>query len=254
MKKLLALILCIALALFAFASCDPSTGGDENLQETLNGKTPDELYEISQTKLKEATSFYVKSTQDIVMYATNGEQTQTFTITQLVESKVDGDNSYVKTSNNMDDSLNMEAWYVDGVVYGNTAGQKIKVNITKQEYMEQYMGTDPSESTLLDIPESWFENVKFENEDGVWALNFIVSGEKYTEYYENIGLAGEINGDITYKIIFDEDGNMQKITTSFDMTISGVSAHCDSVSIVTIGDVEVTPPADADSYIPVSIN
>lgn len=245
MKRILTFLLCIALAvsMLGLVSC---TGADGDTKEKLAGKTPEELYEASQQKLKDAESYYVSSTQDIVM--TMGEGAS-MTMQQLVESKVNGDDSYMKTNNNLSDELNMEAWYVDGVVYTNSFGQKVKANITKDRFMEQYMGADPSENTLLDIPESWFEDVKFEKSGEDWVLNFVVSGEKYTEVYENAGLTGAtITGNVDYKIYFDNDGNIEKLVASFDMNVDGVNAHCESVSLITIGEVEINPPADADTY------
>ena len=50
---------------------------------------------------------------------------------------------------------------------------------------------------------------------------------------------------LTY-ILRKELSTMKKILTL--MLVNGVAAHCDSVSTITIGEVEITPPADADSY------
>ena len=247
MKKILTLVLCIALlaSMLSLVSCS-----DENTADTLAGKTPEELYEASQVQLREASSYTVVANQDIIMSVGD----QSMTMKQLVESKINGDNSYVKTQNDFDSSLNMEAWYVDGTVYANAFGQKLKANITKAEYMEQYMNADPSESTLLDIPESWFENIKFEKDGEGWVLNFVVSGEKYTETFANVGMQGAvISGEVSHKVFFDADGNLVKVVTSFDMTVSGVSAHCDSISTVTIGEVAISAPADASTYQEVSL-
>ena len=249
MKRILTFLLCIALAvsMLGLVSCSDE---DAKTVEKLDGKTPEELYEFSQQKLKEAKAYHVLSTQDIVISATVNGETESMTMKQTVESKINGDNSYVKTSNSEESSASMEAWYVDGVVYTTVAGAKIKKEISKDKYMQQYMGTDPSESTLLDIPESWFKDIKFEKEENSWVINFTVSGEKYTEAFGNIGLdSASINGDVSYKIYFDKNGNIEKLAASFDMQVYGASAHCDSISTITIGDVEVTAPEDADSYV-----
>ena len=248
MKRILTFMLCIALAvsMLGLVSCTDALGGGGDVKEKLAGKTPEELYAASQQKLKDAESYYVSATQDIVM--TMGEGAS-MTIQQLVESKVNGDDSYLKTKNDLSSEFNIEAWYVDGVVYSNSFGQKVKASITKDKFMQDYMGADPSESTLLDIPESWFEDVKFEKADEGWVLNFVVSGEKYTQVYKNTGLTGAtIIGNVDYKIYFDNDGNIEKLAASIDMLVDGITAHCDSVSIITIGEVEINPPADADTY------
>ena len=243
MKKLLSLALALVLVCMtlALASCDLLEG---DTKSKLDGKTPEELYEVSQQKLKEATSYSVNSTQEISM--TYGEETMS--MTQTVISKINGNDSYAKVYSDMDEGLNMEAWYVDGTVYASMDGIKAKAQITKAEYMQKYMNADPSESTLLDIPKSWFDDIKFEKAEDNWVLNFVVSGEKYTELLSNTGVGGEISGDVNYQIFFDKEGNLEKVCTTFDMTIAGVAAHCDSVSLFTLEDVTITPPADADSY------
>jgi len=255
MKRILALILCIALSMLALVSC---TEGDVNTLEKLDGKTPEELYEVAQEKLKEAKSYYVKSTQEIVMSMTIGDQTQTVNMSQLVESKLDGDNYYLKTKNEnpWGENLDIEAWYIDGVVYYDAfGGEKFKASISKEDYMENYLKVDPSESTLLDIPESWFENINFEKEGDLWVLKFVVSGEKFSEVYENAGMEGSvISGDVDYRMYFDKDGNIQKLVNSFDMEISGFTAHCDSVSLITIEEVEVTAPANASEFKELNVN
>ena len=250
MKKIISLLLALTLAfsLLALSSCDrgdddDNVGGDPNVRETLAGKTPEQLYELSKAKLSEATSYSLNSTQVIKM-TYEGEE---MTMNQTVISTVNGDNSYSKLYSDMA-VMDMEVWYVDGMLYSSMEGMKVKAPMDKDAYMEEYMGTDAGEETLFDIPTSWFNDVKFEKEDTKWVLNFLVSAEKYNEILDSSELGGEITGDVVCKIYFDADGNIEKMIVTFDMTIMGVSAHCDSVSYITIGNVTVTPPADADSY------
>ena len=233
-------------SVFALVSCNSSDDddGSKKTVEKLAGKTPEELYELSRTKLAEATSYSVDSTQVITMTA----GTESMTMNQSVISKIDGNNSYIKTNNDMESLANIEVWYIDGMLYGSLYGQKIKAEMDKEAFMQEYMDTDPSESTLLDIPESWFENIKFEKDGDSWVLKFVVSGAKYTEVFENVGFGGEISGNVKYNLYFDNEGNIQKMTTVFDMTMDGIQAHCDSVSYITIEQVTITPPEDADSY------
>ena len=247
MKKIFTLLLCVALltSMLSLVSCRQDIDDGPKYSETLNGQTPEQLYEFSQDKLKQATSYSVITTQVIEM--TYGEES--YTMNQTVESKINGDNTYNKSNNDMAPSAAFEAWYVDGICYSNMYGYKYKAAISKAEYMEEYMNVDPSESTLLDIPESWFENVKFERVGKDNILRFVVSGERYTELFGNVGLGSvSIVGDVDYCIYFDDDGNLNKLVSTFDMLVQGVTAHCESVSIITIGDVVVTAPADAASY------
>ena len=249
MKKIISLLLALTLAfsMLALVSCnssdDDSNGGGKTV-EKLAGKTPEELYELSRTKLAAATSYSVDSQQVITMSSAG----ESMTMNQTVVTKVNGNDSYMKSNNDTESSANMEVWYVDGMIYSSMLGMKIKAEMDKDAYMEEYMGTDPSETTLLDIPESWFENIKFEKEGDKWVLKFVVSGAKYTEVFENVGLGGEITGDVIYKLYFDGEGNIEKMSTVFDMTMMGIQAHCDSVSYIKLENVTITPPADADSY------
>ncbi len=255
MKKLLALILCIVLSVFAFASCNGNDTDGTGGVETLVGKTPEQLYEFSQEKLADATSYSVKATMDFVVRSTDPTQTETFTMAISSESKINGEDVYMNVYNDIEPSANMEVWYVDGVIYANSGGVKGKATVDMDAFKQQYMNIEPSESTLLDIPQSWFEDIKFEKDGDSWVLNFVVSGEKYTQVYENIGLPGAtIMGDVSYKMYFDNDGNIQKLVASLDMSIGETAtAHAESVSIITIGEVEITAPADADSYIETNI-
>ena len=255
MKKIISLLLALtlALSLLALTSCnkgddDDNGSNNSNTATTLAGKTPEELYEISKTKLEEATNYSVNASQVIKM-TYNGEE---ITTNQTVICTVSGDNSYSKIYSDMA-GMNMEVWYVDGMLYSSLAGIKTKAPMDKDAFMEEYMGADASENTLLDIPESWFKDIKFEKEDTKWVLNFVITAEKYNEILDNADIGGEITGDVICKIYFDNEGNIEKMITTFDMTTMGVTAHCDSVAYITIGNATVTPPADADSYTLTSI-
>ncbi len=252
MKKLLALLLAMTLifSMFVLASCgnkdkdDDKNDGDDSTMETLAGKTPEELYETAKEKLSAATSFIITAEQEIVM-TYEGES---MTMNQTVISKRQGDNEYVKSYNDMSPAANMEVWYVDGMLYANTSSGKIKTELDKEQFMQQYMSKDPSESTLLDIPESWFEDMKFEAKDDRWVLKFSISEEKYEEMLTKIGNPVDVVDDVQYEIIFDDDGNLEEIITLFNMEIYGVSASAVSTSTVSYEQFTITPPADADSY------
>ena len=251
MKKLLSLLLALALvfSLLALTSCrkeeDEAEKDEPKTMEKLAGKTPEELYAYAQELLSAASSYSVFSDQVITMQA----QGQSASFNQTVDTKVNGEDTYTKTNNDLSPMANMEVWYVDGMLYANTLGQKVKAEMDKSDFMEEYMNVDPSESTLLDIPTSWFDNLKFEEDGDRWVLRFNISGQKYTEIFQNVGMDGAvIDGDVTYKIYFDAEGTLKELVATFDMTISGISARCVSKSTITIEPITITPPADADTY------
>lgn len=256
MKKILSLlmILTLVISMFALASCDNNGDGNPDVDaeglETLNGKTPEQIYEASMDALKLADEYEIVTNQVIKM----GFEGQSFTMNQSVVSKIDGDNSYSKITDDMSNQES-ETWYVDGVVYSKEGNNKVKTNLDKEEYMQQYMGKDPSESTLLDIPESWFKDIRFFEKDGLYTMEFVISAEEYNELFANLGLGmASVNDDVVYVVYFDKDGNLSKIITEFTINVQGVSADCVSTSNVTLTDVTITAPADADSYTYVELN
>lgn len=246
MKKIISLILAAVLTLstLALVSCNKEDSDNTETLDTLAEKTPEELYEITRSALSNATKCSVDTTQVIVIESEN----DSMTVSSEIISKVDGDNVYTKMSNDADPDSIMEIWYVDGMAYVSNESGKMKTEISKEEFLERYTNGSPSESTLLDIPESWFGDIKFEKMGESWVLSFIVSAERYNETFDSLNIEGTITGTVVYKVFFDSKGNVEKATTSFDMLIGGVTAHCDSVSEITLENVTVTAPADASSY------
>ena len=272
MKKILALLISVILvfSLAFLTSCDGNTGGEggEGNIETLAGKTPEELYNASVEALSNATSYEVIGENEIEMDMSVEGASIFVVMNQSTHSKVNGDDVHTKVTSTTDmiqngqttslgDVAPMETWYIGGVCYTDMQGVKVKSTVDKETFMQEYMGKDPQESTLMDIPESWFKDINFEeSEEGGYVLNMVVSGEEFTQYMGNIFEDTEYNfqivGDVNYKIYFDSEGNLTKITADFDMSysISGVdgTATCHSVSKVSIKEVEVEGPANPDEF------
>ena len=272
MKKIFALLLTVVLAfsLVFMTSCS-GEGATENGTtglETLAGKTPEQLYDASVEALAMAGSFEVTTESEIIMEMNvSGIQVDVIT-KQWATSKINGDDSYMKSGSTstmmyqdqivpMGDLNPMEVWHVDGICYAISNEGKIKGELDKEKFMQDYMGKDPQESTLLNLPESWFNDIKFEAaEEGTYVLNMSVSGEEYTEYFGNVfdglGYDFTIGDDVIYKIYFDSEGNLTKYTAEFTMSyvINGVAgtADCTSVSYVDIKDVAIEAPENADSF------
>lgn len=224
----------------------------------VNGKTPEELYVEALNAVNASTNWELTSTQEISMTMEYNGQTQKQEQTQTVYQKMHGEDVYVKVGGS---AIEMETWYVDGVLYTISGGVKAKAELSLKEYQDQYMGN--SENTLLNIPEDWFEGVKFEKKDGKNCLNFHVSGEQYADVVGNAldalvgqGMEAEI-GEVDYTVIFDKDGNIQQIVCDFSATFSienvSVEAEYHTVSDIKVGGVDaVTAPEDGDSFIDVT--
>ena len=270
MKKFLSLLLVFALALTLFVACNDNGGktdddGDEKTDgttedggntenggnveglEELAGKTPEELYAETVAKLASYTLYKAQTTQEIVMSV----QGQSFTMIQEVTSVVDGQNSYFRSyAENIDGSAIVnEGYYVDGVLYNAT--NKLKVELPYEDYVRDYLGGAEGESLLLNIPESWFSDIRFVENEGLYSLVFTIAGDKYEEFFSKTGLvetATEIS-DVIYTVNFDKDAELVDIVTEFSMNISGVDATVTSTSKIILEDIpSITPPADADSY------
>ena len=216
---------------------------------SLSGMTPKEIYEFAKGSLKDALYFTSYSTQEITM-TYEGES---FTLYQFAISILSGDDCYIATANDMAPQAAIEAWYVDGMLYAITSEAKVKSRIDKEQFMQQYYGKDPGEDTILDLPESWFKDAKFEFDGECWLVRFLIDRNKYNELfgslpgYENSDV--EITTDVRYNLHFDSEGNLVKITNSVDLIIQGIPAHVDTTSEITMEVINIPLPYDHDSFI-----
>ena len=243
MKKIISLLLALTLAFSILSLVSCKGGEDGNTTETaktLGGKTPKELYDVLKANLSNATDYSITSNQII---SADG-----FEMNQTIIMKLDGDNGYVEIIDESDSGANVLVWYVDGMLYANYSGQKVKCAYDKEKYMETYMGSNPSESTLLDIPDSFFSDTEFEKEGECWVVKFVLVADKYNQLLDLFNVEGTVVGNVTYKLHFNTDGSINKLTTAFDMNVDGVMAHCDEVSYIALDNVTITAPQDADSY------
>ncbi|MBQ2999247.1 MAG: hypothetical protein IJD64_02175 [Clostridia bacterium] len=273
MKKIIALFLCMLLigSMLILSSCDdtsddpaPTEQKDDSEKkddppkglETLNGKTPKELYNEALATLASYTNYQMTTTQLITMSA----QGQSQDINQIVITKMDGNESYVKMTNDMDSSANMETWYVDEWLYTISKGTSAKANITWEEMQEKFMPEGAgSDSALMNIPESWYKDIRFMEDGENYYLEFIVSGEEYCEYMQSTALGDQLQGvdDVSYKVYFDKDGNLGEIVTEFDYVVKegSLTIQCHAVStsyISNVGNVSIEAPENADSFIDVT--
>lgn len=237
MKKIVSLLLCavMLLATLGLSGCE---FGDE--RKKLDGKTPEELYEETVDMLKDLDSYELHAT---LVISLGGQE-----INQTVISKRNGKNEYVKTDNDIGEA-EMEAWYVDDVMYGSMDGTMFQAKLPYETYVERFMpdGAD-AEGALMNIPEDWFEDIKFikdeENKDTFY-LEFKLSGEEYMKYFEKTDMDDMLDGvsDVFYRVYFDKDGNLGDIVTEFTMTVEGFEASVTSISTVTgMNETEITVP------------
>ena len=248
MKKIASFILAVILAFSALTlvSCggDDSSNGD--VLDKLAGKAPDELYEITKTALKSASKYSISSTQVTIVDPDN----DAWAFETNVIGAYDGEKVYAKMTNDQDPDDTMEIWYVDGMAYVSREDGKTKSEISKTEFTSLYTRGLPTENALLDIPKSWFDGLKFERyEEEDWMVTVTVSAQQYIEEFGAPETDGTMTGDVVYKILFDGEGNVKSVCTSFDMKIGAIDAHCDIISEIVLNNVSVSAPEDASSYV-----
>lgn len=278
MKKLLAILLSLMLAfsMFMLVSCgdtdddddddktsevdkkpsskpdnkpSDNTGNNNNNNnnndsgiETLNGKTATELYNAALEKLANIDNFEMTAAQVITM----SYEGESMSMNQTIITKLDGQNCYTKSYNDVAPTANMEIWYVDEWLYAIQAENKFKANITWEKMVSTYMPEGATaDGALMNIPESWFKDVRFEMDGDLYYIEFVVSGEEYTKYVKNTALGAYLDAanDVSYKVYFDEDGNLGSIITEFAYVVEGITCHAISTSTVfNIGTTVITAP------------
>ena len=272
MKKFLAIVMCAVLLLscLMLSACDEQdvqdalsdalgdiieTGVPDETDEngdlkTLGGKTPEQLYADAYELLSKATNFTMTSKQNISMVI-DGEPID---VVQNVFQKIDGDNSYFKTSGV--EGAEMEGWYVDGVVYAQHAGEKVKATVSKEDYYKNFLGSDANETKIFNIPESWFVDIAIKQEGEEYYILFSVSGDEYSELIQNANFNASVAENVDYKVYFTKDGKILRMVTDFSINVDGVVATTHAESIFeNVGTTEpITAPADADSYTDVTSN
>lgn len=259
------------------AKGDDSTK-DDKVVEQLNGMTPYEVYtEFSEKLVQLSSNCTIIATSNVdSVIAVSGQSFISTTDIEIV-GKTCGDNSYSKTTTTTSISGTgstttvMETWYVDGVLYmindmGDGNVQKLKMTITKEQASTVVYGDkEEGEGTIIDIPESWFNDVSFEKQkDGNYIMNIDMSGSRMAQAIQRLGITtGELEiSDIHYAFKVDKDGMIISSTGDYTMSLGGEEGGANySASAVgametkysdfgTTKDIEV--PEDADSYVEVT--
>ena len=283
MKKLLSLILALTLAFsaFAFTSCEEEKDSEKKKDKTvatLQGKTPEELYNETLDLLNSTSNYTSVSTQDISMDASAEGITVHMTMKQRIETKATAlMNQYTCVSSSTEmtyqgqtvpqDGDSYYIYLVDGMLYTNfnsataTSGQKIKYVVTEETFDKVLPAGTSTDSPMAMLPEEFFEDTAFiPNDDDTFTVKVTMSAEEYNEYFGGFGQGTAIgNADIdikkvVHKINFDADGKLIDIVSNIDMSINMDGAAVDATAVSTtvfsnIGTTEpVEAPADADSH------
>ncbi|MBO5525708.1 MAG: hypothetical protein J5993_03065 [Clostridia bacterium] len=247
MKKFLAFLFSslMLFSVMAISACDNGSTPSDKEVNTLNEKTPEQLYSLAMDTVKELDNFQL----DIVQVIEMSYEGETMTMNQTVTTKKAGQNEYLKSTNDMG-SGEMEAWYVDETFYGILPTGKMYAKISYEQYVEKFMPDGATaEGALMNIPAEWFVDVKFQKvSDNEYYLEFIVSGEEYKQFM-NGALNNMVDGieNISYKVYFDGKGTLGNIVTAFEMDVMGVKASVISTATISnIGTTTITAPDVTD--------
>ena len=162
-----------------------------------------------------------------------------------------------------------ETYLVDGTVYLNSDGVKYKYGATIEQ-LAQFLEKDVEElwNPIYDFSDTAFEDVKFsvnkkdssdiyfeiklKGEDAsAFALENLESLEEYLDFDISFG-------DISYKFIITELGELKNIEVSYKvnikMNMDGMSMKMEykfngDISFSDIGTTTISAPADADDYL-----
>ena len=208
---------------------------------TLAGKTPKELIKDTGDKLDGITN-YTMNTKQSISYVYDGQIGQASTYSII---KSDGNNSYMLIESN---GSNMEVWYVDGMCYISSQGQKVKTPLSIEQYKEQFLNSNLSLESLIDVEDAEFDSMVFKAKGDYWTLTFTIDKQIIEDIYKEFISGVTFNGDISFTWYFDDDGNLVKISNSFEYTASGINMKCNSVSTYDLTPVQISPPDDANSY------
>lgn len=250
---------------------------NDKVVEQLNGMTPYEVYSEFSEKLVQLSSnctiITTSSVESSIMMA--GEAYLSTTDIEIIGA-TNGDNNYSKTTTVttlMGNSATtvMETWYVDGILYmindqGDGDVKKLKMEITKEQANHVVYGDKKEgEGTIIEIPESWFNDVSFEKQkDNTYIMNIDMSGSRMAQAIKRLGIAtGELEiSDIHYAFKVDKDGMILAAIGDYTMGLSGNESGS-QYSAYAVGAMEakysnfgtteeITAPKDAESYLEVT--
>ena len=255
MKKILAIIMILIIALSCFASCGEGEKKTSNSQtnknpvqnnspegdelDTLAGKTPEQMYNATISALKAMTEYNIVL-KNISRVNFSDEP---IVSEDSEEYLLSGGNAYIKYVSASGDAE--EIWFVEDMIYSVTDEAKQKSKIDAKSFYSRYL-FDIS-TTIFPLSADYFENVKFVKQESGYKLDFSITEEDYVKYYEAANLAKSPS----YEICFDSKGN---ITSA---KLAAVYAASNSVTIdfdyiiefKEIGTASaVIAPTGTDSY------
>ena len=268
MTRKLALLLVMALlistCLFTLSACDDDDDddGDEiEIVDTLNGKTPLEIYREAETKLESASNAEMSGVADISVKISGDGISVNQSMDMTMLSQINGETMYTKitqeSSGVAGSNMIQESWLVGGMFYERIEDEeenyKVKTPMTYDEYIEA--DGDDSEY-FIDITSGLLDNAKFKKDGNNYYLDLKLTGEQIQQYAGDLVSSfgnGMAFDTLNYRMCFDQNGDLKGFNISFggSATEEGMTMEMEmtmrvDVKYGTVGTI--TAPADAGSY------
>ena len=242
LKRILSLVLSILLIMLlgscnAIETGDESESADREVQSNMS-KTPINAYRAAELLLKSITNYEISlSYINHITYSSASMDSRTD-----ATFKVDGDNVYYSYAENQE--IVSERWFVDNFLYQSVASFKEKVAMTAEEYKIN-IGMPTDQDFLLELDDSDFDGVEFEQKGEFYALSFEISKEAYKEY-----TGVDLTKPGTYVVYFDSNEtfvSMNMITTQ--MVYGYLLERNMTLELKNVGTTApINAPESADEY------
>ena len=234
MKKVLSIILATIL-LFAAVGC--SNGGKKGVK-SLAGKTPQELYNAAIEYIQKLENYeiLIESNYKTTYEGETGEESST------TLHKSSGDSFYYLYK----DEAGEEYFLHDGkALYKNVNNITEKEEISYADFMTAW-GSITESGMLIELDDSYFEDKLFVKDGDVYYLDFLITEEDYADI-----AGGTVESPVTYRVYFDEDGNVTKFERSMTYYYYDVVLVEDNMTVYVqnVGEVEkIATPANPEGY------
>lgn len=260
---LLVFALLISACLLSFTACDDEDEDDDDVKtvDTLNGKTPLELFLAAKTA--DVENGEISGEMEATISAVGQGMTVEQTVTSTLLMQYNGETKYSKTENQTSgvggsQSSLEESWLVGGKYYEHTndgsTDRKVKTPMTYEEYLEEYGSED--DDFFIDVESGVLDGAKFKKDGDTYHVDVKLTGDQIEQYASDLveSFGGMVAVDtLNYRMSFDKDGNLKGFDISFggEETQEGITMEMEITLLVEIkyGTVgTINPPEDAYRY------
>ena len=247
MKTRIFALLLAVVCLFAFAACE----------ETPPAETPDTAYSLYTAANEQLAKTRDGADMDIKVTMGMNLEGMENTTTVNMSYKVCGNDVYGQMAG-------QTITYVDGILYKlfeYDLGEGTEVEKIKEEVSPEEMAADDTfeglPMTLPTLTEEALADVTWTEENGVRTFALPIAKEDYTAALmqmmraESEDFEGATIDNLTVSISFDANDKLVALTYGYSMTeeFVGSISYTFDITYKTLGSpVEITAPADADTY------